>query len=213
MAAEAHWGRLQAQTQAIVPDLDARRSLWLRPDALTAGCTGAVLLLTAYYFLLTRVGSLHMVLSATSSRPFYFPLVMLLVAVACGLFGANFAVLNLLMLQRRRSALPLWSLSGASVGAFAAGCPACGALLLSVVGVGSGLSILPFAGLELWSLGNLIMGVTLWRSVRRLRRAACAVETPGCSDPQRLSATHVGMLAVLGVAALVLLSMLLVSTG
>jgi len=204
---------MQARAQAFVPDVGARHALWLRPDALTAGCAGGVLLLTVYYFLLTRVGSLHMMLSATSSRPVYLPLVLVLVAVACGLFGANFAVFNLLLLQRQRSALPLWSLSGASVGAFATGCPACGALLLSIVGVGSGLSVLPFAGLELWSLGNLIMGVTLWRSVRRLRRAACAVETPGCSDPQRLSATHVGVLAVLGVAALVLLSVLLVSTG
>jgi len=204
---------MQARTQALVPDVGARHALWFRPDALTAGCAGALLLLTVYDFLLTRVGSLHMMLSSTSSRPVYFPVVMLLVAVACGLFGANFAILNLLMLQRRRSALPLWSLSGASVGAFAAGCPACGALLLSVVGVGSGLSILPFAGLELWSLSNLIMGVTLWRSVRRLRSAACAIDTPGCGDPQRLSATHVGVLAVLGVTALVLLSVLLVSTG
>ena len=204
---------MQARAQALVPDAGARQALWLRPDALTAGCAGALLLLTVYDFLLTRVGSLHMMLSSTSARPVYFPLVMLLVAVACGLFGANFAVLNLLMLQRRRSVLPLWSLGGASVGAFAAGCPACGALLLSVVGVGSGLSVLPFAGLELWSLSNLIMGVTLWRSVRRLRRAACATDTPGCCDPQRLSAAHVGVLAVLGVAALVLLSMLLVSTG
>ena len=57
------------------------------------------------------------------------------------------------------------------------------------------------------------MGVTLWRSVRRLRREACTVETPGCGDPQRLSATHVGVLGVLGVTALVLLSVLLVSTG
>ena len=48
---------------------------------LTNGCGGALLLPTVYHFLLTRVGSLHMMLSATSSRPFYFPLVMVLVAV------------------------------------------------------------------------------------------------------------------------------------
>ena len=43
--------------------------------------TGVLLLLTVYYFLLTRVGSLHMIFSATSSHPFYFPLVMVLLAV------------------------------------------------------------------------------------------------------------------------------------
>src|SRR5438093_13349684 len=106
MAAEARWGRMQARAQERVPDVGARRALWLRPDALIAGCAGALLLLTTYYFLLTRVGSLHMMLAATSSRPVYFPLVMLLVAVACALFGANFAILNLMILQRRRSALP-----------------------------------------------------------------------------------------------------------
>jgi len=204
---------MQARAQERVPDVGARRALWLRPDALIAGCAGALLLLTAYYFLLTRVGSLHMMLAATSSRPVYFPLVMLLVAIACALFGANFAILNLMILQRRRSALPLWSVGGASVGAFAAGCPACGALLLSLVGVGSGLSVLPFAGMELWSAANLMMGVTLWRSVRHLRRVACVSDASGCSDPQPLSATHVGALAVLGVAGLVLLSVLFVSTG
>ena len=204
---------MQAPAQAIARDARVRRALWLRPDALTAGGAGALLLLTAYYFLLTRVGSLHMMLSATTSRPFYFPLVMVMVAVACSEFGANFAILNLLVAQRRTSALPLWSVGGASIGAFAAGCPACGALLLSLLGVGSGLSVLPFAGLELWSAAVLVMALTLWRSVRQLRAAACTTEGPGCNDLQRLSAAHVGVLALLGVAALGVLSALFVSTG
>jgi len=203
---------MRARAQAIAPESGARRAL-LRPDALIAAGAGALLLLTAYYFLLTRVGSLHMMLSATASRPFYFPLVLLLVAVACSLFGANFAILNLLVAQRRASALPLWSLGGVSVGAFAAGCPACRALLLSLLGVGSGLSVLPFAGLELWSAAVLIMGLTLWRSVRPLRLTACATASPGCGDPQRLSAAHLGVLALLCVATLIVISVLFVSAG
>lgn len=204
---------MQTRARAIAPDARPQRALWLRPDALIAGGAGAALVLTVYYFLLTRVGSLHMMLSATSSRPFYFPLVMVLVAVASILFGANFAILNLLIAQRRTPALPLWSLGGASVGAFAAGCPACGALLLSLLGVGSGLSVLPFAGLELWSAAVLVMGVTLWRSLRRLRPAVCVVEPPDCADPQRLSPTHVVALAVVCALALIVLSLLFVGTG
>jgi len=171
------------------------------------------MLLTMYYFLLTRVGSLHMMLSATSSRPFYFPLVMLFVAAACSLFGANFAVFNLLLVQRRTSAVPVWSLSGASVGAFAAGCPACGALLLSLLGVASGLAALPFAGLEVWSPATLIMGLTLWRSLGRLRPAACDADDPGCGDPRGLSTAHRGSLALVCVATLALLAALYASTG
>lgn len=204
---------MQTRARAIAPDARPQRALWLRPDALIAGGAGAALVLTVYYFLLTRVGSLHMMLSATSSRPFYFPLVMVLVAAASILFGANFAILNLLVARRRTPALPLWSLGGASVGAFAAGCPACGALLLSLLGVGSGLSILPFAGLELWSAAVVVMALTLWRSVRSLHSARCAVERPDCGDPQRLSAIHVGALALLCVVALVFLLVLFVGTG
>lgn len=203
---------MRARAQAIVPDAHTRQSLWFRPDALIAGGAGALVLLTAYYVLLTRAGSLHMMLSATASRPFYVPLVLLLVAIACCLFGANFAILNLLIAQRRTSAVPLWSVGGASVGAFAAGCPACGALLLSLLGVGSGLSVLPFAGLELWSVAVVIMGLTFWRSARRLRLVACVTVT-GCGATHRLSAAHVTALALLGAAALGALCVLLVNIG
>src|SRR5438132_467963 len=83
----------------------------------------------------------------------------------------------------------------------------------SLLGVGSGLSVLPFAGLELWSAAVLVMGLTLWRSVRPLRLTACATASPGCGDPQRLSAAHLGVLALLCVATLIVISVLFVSAG
>lgn len=69
--------------------------------------------------------------------------------LTAGLFGANIGVLTLQLRARIAAKTQTGSLLGAIVGGFAVGCPSCGAYLLSIVGVSSGLAVLPFGGLEL----------------------------------------------------------------
>lgn len=73
---------------------------------------------------------------------------------------------------RERTSAGITSAGAGLVGACAVGCRACGAYLFSLLGVGAGLAVLPFGGLELWVLASLLMAATLSRSWGRLD-AAC----------------------------------------
>ena len=163
------------------------RTLWRRPDVLASVGAASIALLLVYYLLLTRVTTLHRLVEAAAQIPAYLPAQLLLVLVTTALFGANFAVFVLLTRARRGSSTQAGSIVGGIVGAFGAGCPACGAYLFSLLGISGGLAILPFGGLELWALSSLLMAVTLTSSLRRLDEACAAVEA-GCPilpDPSR----------------------------
>lgn len=54
------------------------------------------------------------------------------------------------------------SIGGLVGSVFGAGCPACSTSLLSILGVSSGLSVLPFKGIEFTSLGLLILLVSFY---------------------------------------------------
>ena len=188
------------------------RALWRRPDVLASAGAASVALLLVYYLLLTRATTLHRLVEAAAQVPAYLPIQLSLVFVTTALFGANFAVFVLLTRARRASSTQAGSIVGGIVGAFGAGCPACGAYLFSVLGVSGGLAVLPFGGLELWALSSLLIAVTLTSSLRRLDEACAADEAacPTLPDPSprqtiiaivsavTLSAVLVGAVAVYG---------------
>ena len=188
------------------------RAVWRRPDVLAYAGAASIALLLVYYLLLTRTTSLHRLVDAAAQVPAYLPIQMSLVLVTTALFGANFAVVVLLTRARHVSTTQAGSIVGGIVGAFGAGCPACGAYLLSLLGVGGGLAILPFGGLELWALSSLFMAIALTSSLRRLDEA-CVADDAGCPmlpEPSRrptlvaagaavtLSLTLIGAVAVYG---------------
>ena len=163
------------------------RAVWRRPDVLAYAGAASIALLLAYYLLLTRTTSLHRLVDAAAQVPAYLPIQLSLVLVTTALFGANFTVFVLLTRAGRASSTQAGSIVGGIVGAFGAGCPACGAYLFSLLGVSGGLALLPFGGLELWALSSLLMAVTLTSSLRRLDQA-CAADEAGCPmlpDPSR----------------------------
>ena len=165
----------------------SRLDLWRRPDVLAYAGAAAIALLLVYYLLLTRVTTLHRLVDAAAQVPAYLPVQLLLVVATTALFGANFAVFVLLTRARRALSTQAGSIVGGLVGAFGAGCPACGAYLFSLVGVSGGLALLPFGGLELWALSSLLMAATLTSSLRRLDEACGAGEAacPMLPDPSR----------------------------
>ncbi|MBI2099270.1 hypothetical protein HYT45_02545 [Candidatus Uhrbacteria bacterium] len=68
---------------------------------------------------------------------------------------------------------------GAAFGALGAACPVCGAFLLSLLGVASGVSLFPFKGLELKFLS---MAFIVGSTALSARRAAEAEDCEECSD-------------------------------
>ena len=163
------------------------RAVWRRPDVLACAGAASIALLLAYYLLLTRTTSLHRLVNAAAQVPAYLPIQLSLILVTTALFGANFAVFMLLTHSRRASSTQAGSIVGGIVGAFGAGCPACGAYLFSLLGISGGLAILPFGGLELWAVSSLLMAIALTSSLRRLDEA-CSADEAGCpvlSEPSR----------------------------
>lgn len=188
----------------------SHRGLWRRPDVLAYAAAASIALLLVYYLLLTRVTTFQRLVEAAAQVPAYLPIQLSLVLVTTVLFGANVAIVVLLTRARRGSSTQAGSIVGGFVGAFGAGCPACGAYLLSLLGVSGGLALLPFGGLELWALSSLLMAVTLTSSLRRLDDA-CAADEAGCPmlpDPSRrqtvvATGTAVALfLALLGAVAI-----------
>jgi hypothetical protein len=180
-----------------------------RPDALLAFLAGSVSIALAYYTLLLRETTFHRVVAADASRPIYGVVVAGLALGACVLFGINVAALYVLARTRVGRRLSFATVTGGLVGAFGAGCPSCGAFLLSALGVSGGLAVLPLAGIELWAGACLLMAVTGWSAIRRLRRCSQG-ECPAPPPPSRI---HMAALSVVAVGSAVTLTTLIALNG
>lgn len=166
--------------EVALPGKAARRSkgllLWTllkRADFLASMLAGALLLAAIYYWLLLQASTVATLFTNIASEPVYAALLKILVPLSLLAFGLNFALS--IFLFRAGGGLK-WqggSLLGGLAGAFGAGCPVCGALLLSLVGVGAGLAALPFGGLELWTLSGVVMAVAAGGSLTQLDRKTC----------------------------------------
>jgi hypothetical protein len=177
-------------------------SLNRRPDVLLAFVAGTVGIAVVYYVLLLQETNFHRVIAADASRPVYGVVVAALAIAACLLFGANFATFNVLARVRWGGRLSAATGVGGLAGAFGAGCPTCGAFLLSAVGVNGGLAVLPLAGIELWAGACLLMGVTLWSTIRRLESCQ-GPDCPILPTPSRLHMAMLGTVALLATIALI----------
>ena len=171
-----------------------------RPDFVLSASVGALALALLYYGLLLRETTLHIMASKLSGQPIYLAALAVLAPAALVLFGANLGLAGLLVRARARVHEQGGSLLGILIGAFSVGCPSCGAFLLSLVGVTAGLSVLPFAGLELWFLSGLIMAYTFWRSLGTLQTRTCTPTSAGaCLSLPTVSRAQVAILTVVGV--------------
>jgi hypothetical protein len=178
-----------------------RRALRRRTDVVAIAGAASIGLLLAYYVLLTRATTLERLVSASSASPVYLAALAVLVLVTTVLLGANFAIFVLLTRARLATSGQTGSVVAGIVGAFGVGCPACGAYLLSLLGVSAGLAVLPFGGLEIWALASLLMAATLARSWRTLG-AACRDDEAAC--PSLPAVSH--RLTVVAQAAIGILS-------
>ena len=172
-----------------------------RPDFLSTAVAGLLVMAAAYYLLLVQVTTLHTMLGRLSATPLYLVILAMLVPLAFVLFGANTGIAAMLLRARLGIRGQGGTIAGGALGAFAAGCPSCGAFLLSLIGVTAGLSALPFAGLEIWAGSSLLMAITLSRSMRALAVETC-VPGRGCVGLPQVSGVHVFGAILVGTAAL-----------
>lgn len=174
-----------------------------RPDFLSATTLGFFILANGYYWLILRTSTLQMLTESMSREPLYFVLFSILVPATLLLFGLNFGLAVILY----RASVGRPGLGGsffaALVGAFGVGCPACGAFLLSLVGVGAGLAVLPFGGLELWAVASTVMAATVWSSLARLDQQTCNPNL-GVLDCWQLPASNPRLSFIIGVISFIL---------
>lgn len=141
------------------------------------GLSGGVTLLSLFYWALTQTPSnLALLFSHSYSIPYYIFLYFFLTIGIAVLFGLN---LSFFVYRWRKYGSP-FSLkdAGSGIGAFfgliASSCPICGTTILSTVGVMTGLSILPFQGLELKAGAIILMSISLWLVWRDTKKHHCS---------------------------------------
>ena len=79
------------------------------------------------------------------------------------LFGIYFTLFyHKIRLMRKASKTGFLGFIGMIIGAFAAGCPTCGAFLFSLIGMPLALIYLPFRGLELKILSMMVLLISIY---------------------------------------------------
>ncbi|MBI2545515.1 MAG: hypothetical protein HYW22_02910 [Candidatus Aenigmarchaeota archaeon] len=92
----------------------------------------------------------------------------LMVAIAV-MGGINISMIIFKFLVTRNvDGINFTSFGGLVGSTFGAGCPACSTSLLSILGVSGGLSVLPFKGVEITSLGLLVLVISFYFTSRSI---------------------------------------------
>lgn len=202
MVAEAQGTPMKATESSLSVRAIPVRELLARADFLLGMLVGILALASAYYWLLLQVSTLEVTYGNMAREPIYLALIIVLVPASMFLFGFNFALTALLFQINGSLRWMGGSLLGGITGGFGAGCPVCGALLLSLLGVAGGLTVLPFAGLEIWLASVAIMGVAASASLRGLSQKACDrdTQTGACWRLPPVQARQLTLLALLAAA-------------
>lgn len=153
---------------------------------------GIIMLATMYYWLLLQVTTFETLMANLLQEPVYLAAVVILAPAVLLLFGLNFSLALFLFRSGGRIQGSGGALLGAFIGGFGAACPVCGAFLLSLIGVTTGLAALPFAGLEFWVVAAGLMLATLWKSTATLAESACEPQsqTAVCWHLPQVKRTH-----------------------
>lgn len=140
-----------------------------RAEFWTGAIAAGTSLLAGYAWLLTRTTTIADFRHNVVGEPLYLLGAVYFFPVFMVLFSLNAGALITL----RRVGVVNGAASGTAmvVGAVGAGCPVCGAFLLSLVGVTAGLASFPLGGFEVWMVAAVIMALTLRSSARRMQRA------------------------------------------
>lgn len=174
-----------------------------------AGLAAGLSFLLLLHWVLRLNSSIATLIETTAHQQFYFWMYVVLTFGTAILLGLH---ISLLVKRWRttgnaRKSGGISSGFGAIVGMFASACPSCGSILLSAIGITSGLLAFPFAGLELKVLSFLLVAIPLILLVRKTKKekAACADGT--CPEPSMdtFTTSDKKWVAFLGIASVIML--------
>lgn len=90
-----------------------------------------------------------------------------IISLLFGIF-VSLLVYKIRLTQKIKKSSSMWGSFGLIFGLFSAGCPTCGALLFSLIGMPLALMYLPFKGLELKILSIILMSISIYFLSRSL---------------------------------------------
>lgn len=149
------------------------------------GLDAALGLFIIYDYLLTRTSSITTIISNTQNNQFYFWFYIISTVIAFILFGidSSLTVYAFRQTNNMNGKEQSGTFLGALSGAFAASCPFCAGILLSLVGISGGLASFPFKGLELKTLSIVFLAAPIWFLTRRVKDPNCDGKCPIPQDP------------------------------
>jgi len=116
-----------------------------------------------YYFLVVSVANNDIWISVMMSGPAFITWSIANILVISVLSGILFSMLIFkFSLYRKIEGKGVLGFIGSGIGAFGVGCPTCGAFLFGFIGMPLALMYFPFRGLELQSLGVLVLFVSIY---------------------------------------------------
>ncbi len=135
-------------------------------------------LLALYYFIFLETTTFPVFFASNSSLYNWLSIIFnLLISL---LFGI--AMSFLVWQWRQRSATNPAHLGNNFIasffGAMSTGCPTCGAFLISVLGIGGGLAVFPFQGLEIKVISLGLLSFAIFSSAKAISKKACGIDDP-----------------------------------
>lgn len=148
------------------------------------GLIASIALFILYDFLLTRTSSITTFYLNTKDTPFYMWYFIISTILALVLFGIDVTLTVYLLRRTGRITFREQSgnTTGVIIGAFAASCPVCSGVLLSLIGITGGLAAFPFKGLELKTLSVVFLALPLFFLIRRIKNPNCDGKCPVPQD-------------------------------
>ncbi len=144
------------------------------------GLIASLALFIFYDFLLTRTSSITTFYLNTKDTPFYMLYFIISTVLALILFGVDVSLTIYLLRRTGRITFKEQggNTTGVIIGAFAASCPVCSGVLLSLIGITGGLAAFPFKGLELKTLSVVFLTIPLFFLIRRAKNPNCDGKCP-----------------------------------
>ncbi len=138
---------------------------------------GGLILLVVYYFLFTQVTSVSNFIAMTKGGDFgqysvaYSVAYLIIATLTIIFFGISIGLMSWLWNRSKFSpSTDASSWLGAVVAALGVACPICGAFLLSLFGVTTGVALFPLKGLEFQVIGLVLIMVSVFFASRKVEQ-------------------------------------------
>ena len=131
--------------------------------------------LSQNYSLLTTNFSLSLAWSLIIASPWTTSLYAFSILILLSLLAGIVLSLSIFLVKKQIKSGIGVGISGIVVGLLAPACPACAFGLLSILGLGSFLALLPFKGAELGIMGIILLVLSIYYSSNKITATVCPI--------------------------------------